>query len=69
MHVRTIAPVKAGEELTVAYINLYDPRGTRQAQLQASKFFLCACPRCKEPLAQSTDLFLEVPPCTVGFQP
>ena len=69
MHVRTIAPVKAGEELTVAYINLYDPRGTRQAQLQASKFFLCACPRCKEPLAQSTDLFLEVPYCTVGFQP
>ena len=60
MHVRTISPVKAGEELTVAYINLYDPRGTRRTQLQAGKFFACACLRCREPLADSADRFLEV---------
>ena len=60
MHVRTIAPIKAGEELTVAYINLYDPRATRRGQLQAGKFFACSCIRCKEPLADSTDRFLEV---------
>jgi len=44
--VRTIAPIKAGEEVTIAYVELYAPRDVRRQQLQAKKGFHCECRRC-----------------------
>jgi hypothetical protein len=44
--VRTIRPIAAGEEITVPYIDLLQPRRDRMAELLASKHFLCACERC-----------------------
>jgi hypothetical protein len=44
--VRTIRPIATGEEITVPYIDLLQPRRDRMAELLASKHFLCACERC-----------------------
>ena len=64
MEVRACVPIRAGEELVVSYLGTcsLEPRHVRQAQLLASKFFACACSRCKEPLDTSTDRFLQVLP-------
>lgn len=45
------------------YINLYEPRRTRAAQLKESKHFTCACARCVGPLAAARDRHLEAVPC------
>ena len=60
MRVRTVRDMRAGTQLTVGYVNLMEPRAVRHRQLAESKHFLCACERCSEPLAESTDRFLEV---------
>jgi hypothetical protein len=49
--------------LQVPYINLYEPRRTRAAQLAESKHFICACARCVGPLASARDRHLEAVPC------
>eukprot|EP00897_Mesotaenium_endlicherianum_P008832 jgi/Mesen1/7978/ME000425S07183 len=59
MYVRATQNVPAGTELCLPYINLYEPRYVRQQQLQATKYFDCACERCSEPLAASLDRFVE----------
>jgi len=56
--VRALMDIRAGAELTVQYVNLMEPRAVRQ-QLLAERYFACACERCSEPLATSTDRFLE----------
>lgn len=60
MHVRAVVDIRAGEELTVHYVSLFEPRGMRQQQLLDGKFFSCRCARCVEPIARSADRFLEV---------
>ncbi|KAK9835062.1 hypothetical protein WJX81_008045 [Elliptochloris bilobata] len=60
MHVR---PIPAGAQLTVAYVNLLEPRAVRRAELAATKHFTCACERCCEPLETSADRLLEAVPC------
>ena len=60
MQVRAIRPVAAGEQLTVAYINLMEPRSIRARLLMESKHFSCACERCSAPLETHPDRFLEV---------
>lgn len=52
--------IKAGEQLTVSYTNITEPRKIRAAELRATKHFVCACERCTEPLATSIDAMLEV---------
>ena len=51
--------IKAGEQLTVSYTNITEPRKIRAAELRATKHFVCACERCMEPLAASVDASLE----------
>ena len=67
--------VPEGGELSVQYVNLLEPRAVRRAQLAETKFFDCACPRCREPLPRATDRFLEahtpfptLPPCLLRAQ-
>jgi len=62
MQVRALRNVREGEELCVAYINLTEDRATRQRELLEGKHFVCACQRCSQPLVESNDRFLEVPP-------
>lgn len=59
MEVRAVEHIRKGQELTVQYINLLEPRAVRARQLAETKFFTCACTRCAAPLATSTDRFLE----------
>ena len=40
--------IKAGEQLTVSYTNITEPRKIRAAELRATKHFVCACERCTE---------------------
>lgn len=51
--------IKAGEQLTVSYTNVTEPRKIRAAELRTTKHFVCACERCTEPLATSVDAELE----------
>lgn len=60
MQVRAIRPVAAGEQLTVAYINLMEPRSIRARLLMETKHFACACERCSASLETHADRFLEV---------
>ena len=57
---RAVVPVEEGEALTVAYINLFEPRKVRAQFLATTKHFTCACKRCSAPLASNPDRFLEV---------
>jgi hypothetical protein len=59
MRVHAVRAVPAGGQLTVAYVNLLEPRRVRAAELAATKHFTCACERCCEPLAGSSDRLLE----------
>jgi hypothetical protein len=43
---RTVAPVAAGEQLTVAYVDVGLPTHLRRAALRAGYFFECGCPAC-----------------------
>jgi hypothetical protein len=60
LHVRAIVDVPKGTPLTVAYTGLTEPRAHRQAALEAERHTTCACPRCTQPMADSTDKWLEV---------
>ncbi|BDA42915.1 probable histone-lysine N-methyltransferase Smyd1 at C-terminar half [Coccomyxa sp. Obi] len=66
MQVRAIRPVAAGEQLTVAYINLMEPRSIRARLLMETKHFACACERCSAPLETHPDRFLEAVRCTAS---
>jgi hypothetical protein len=43
---RTVAPVAAGEQLTISYVDVGLPTHLRRAALRESYFFECACPAC-----------------------
>jgi len=45
--IRAVRPIAADEELLVTYVDLYQDRRSRRAQLQATKHFWCACERCE----------------------
>ncbi|CAM9587566.1 unnamed protein product, partial [Phaeothamnion confervicola] len=49
MEVRVLRPVAAGEELTVAYIDLLQSTADRQRELLQSRHFECRCARCLQP--------------------
>ncbi|KAI9093817.1 hypothetical protein DFS34DRAFT_630444 [Phlyctochytrium arcticum] len=56
---RTIKQVKAGEELLVSHIELFQPRSTRRQELMTTKQIKCDCTRCRIPLRKSVDRFLD----------
>ena len=43
---RSLAPIEADGELTIAYIDTTQPTATRKSELQARYFFSCICPSC-----------------------
>jgi|LauGreDrversion2_3_1035106.scaffolds.fasta_scaffold18437_1 hypothetical protein len=53
--VRAIQDIQPGEEVTIAYTELYCPRILRRAQLQAKKRFLCECARCQLPASDALE--------------
>ncbi|RHY73301.1 hypothetical protein DYB38_013006 [Aphanomyces astaci] len=48
MVVRTTAFIPHGDEITVPYIDVHQPRHARQRQLKETKHFDCRCDRCNE---------------------
>ncbi|KAI0063076.1 SET domain-containing protein [Artomyces pyxidatus] len=47
--VRANRPIKKGEEVTIAYTNIYQPYDERQRSLKTSWRFSCACVVCSQP--------------------
>ena len=54
MRVRTITPIKEGEELTVTYLPELDCLTDRQARTRLAYGFKCNCVRCTEELRDDT---------------
>ncbi|XP_065830200.1 histone-lysine N-methyltransferase SMYD3-like isoform X2 [Oscarella lobularis] len=46
MQVRAVRPIKAGEEVTISYISVFQPIESRRDALQEQYSFLCTCPGC-----------------------
>mmetsp|Transcript_22212 Transcript_22212/g.28753 ORF Transcript_22212/g.28753 Transcript_22212/m.28753 type:complete len:691 (+) Transcript_22212:21-2093(+) len=61
MAVRALAPIAAGEEITLHYIDLLQARADRQRELQVTRYFTCTCERCETPVDQ--DLLLQAICC------
>ena len=64
MQVRVISAVKAGDELSVHYCDLYDSREERQRQLLREKGFVCRCERCSADVRHSVDRVVAGVYCT-----
>jgi len=45
---RALVPVKAGEELNIAYIKVSDKTKARRKALQSHYNFMCTCSRCSK---------------------
>ncbi|KAJ3155283.1 hypothetical protein HDU86_004373 [Geranomyces michiganensis] len=56
---RVIKPLKAGEELLVSHIELFQTRAIRKQELMTTKQIKCECTRCRTPLRKSADRFLD----------
>lgn len=66
MATAAVEDIREGEELTVAYIDLYTQRAARRAATLQTKGFECRCRRCEEPLSQSLDRQLQGALCRCG---
>ena len=66
MCVRATRAISSGEELTYCYIDAYQTRQQRQADLKASKFFACKCTRCRKDMRKSIDRFMDGVLCERG---
>ncbi|KAK9850287.1 hypothetical protein WJX84_011593, partial [Apatococcus fuscideae] len=69
IQIRAMTDIAAGEQLTVSYTNLMEPRARRQADLLRSKHFACTCLRCRQPLPESPDRLLEGVNCSSASCP
>ena len=49
MSVRTLSPLRPGDELTVAYVDVLESRDIRREELLRGKYFSCECTRCSTP--------------------
>ena len=56
MEIRTLVPVAPGDELTVSYMDLFQPTAARRKELEATKHFLCGCVRCTASVADGAML-------------
>ncbi|KAI8821051.1 uncharacterized protein EV422DRAFT_484195, partial [Fimicolochytrium jonesii] len=56
---RAMKPLRAGEELYVSHIELYQNRSVRRQELMTTKQIKCDCVRCRAPLRKSVDRYLE----------
>lgn len=64
MYTRAMREIKEGEEVTLSYIDLYQPRSQRIDMLQRTKYFTCQCERCTENMEGSIDALIEGWFCT-----
>ncbi|KAJ2083736.1 hypothetical protein H4R24_000599 [Coemansia sp. RSA 988] len=64
LYVRTLADVPAESELTITYVELYQPREQRRRDLLLTRHFWCKCRRCSTPLSQSVDRFMDGIQCS-----
>ena len=62
-----IRDVKKGEQLTVSYVNMTEPRMIRTVELLATKHYICHCERCTEPIEGTPYMMLEVHPRKHSF--
>ena len=46
LNVRAVQDIEQGQPVCYAYIDPYQPRRTRRAQLRDAYFFDCLCPQC-----------------------
>lgn len=73
--IRAVRDIKEGEELTISYINMYQPRPARRQELLSTKYFYCECPRCSSKKGSKTWLAdlkidgLKCPACGGLFAP
>ncbi|KAJ3047417.1 hypothetical protein HK097_011549 [Rhizophlyctis rosea] len=56
---RTSRPIKAGEELFVSHVELFQSRDIRKGELKVTKHITCHCSRCDVPMRKSVDRFLD----------
>ncbi|KAJ1933396.1 hypothetical protein GGF37_006744, partial [Kickxella alabastrina] len=64
MYVRTMTDVAADADLTISYVELYQPREQRRRDLLLARHFWCKCRRCSTLLSQSVDRFMDGIQCT-----
>ncbi|KAJ2779732.1 hypothetical protein H4R18_003835 [Coemansia javaensis] len=65
LFVRTLRDVPADAELTVSYVELYQPREQRRRELLLTRHFWCKCRRCSTALSQSVDRVMDGIQCAV----
>ncbi|KAH9873928.1 hypothetical protein IAQ61_004555 [Plenodomus lingam] len=46
--IRTLRPIKKGEEVYISYIDTTNPFSRRQSELKARWFFVCKCTKCQK---------------------
>eukprot|EP00049_Salpingoeca_infusionum_P005855 m.97893 g.97893 ORF g.97893 m.97893 type:complete len:582 (+) comp13113_c1_seq2:2686-4431(+) len=61
--VRALRPIAAGDEVTVSYVDLLQPRAQRRAELMQTKEFTCHCLRCDVPDAFAGERTFETALC------
>nr|CCA22894.1 conserved hypothetical protein [Albugo laibachii Nc14] len=59
--IHTIETIHSGQELTISYVDIFDPTTIRKKRLRSSYFFDCTCQRCT---SSQEDAFLEGFLCT-----
>ncbi|KAJ1950448.1 hypothetical protein FBU59_000677, partial [Linderina macrospora] len=59
LYIRTLTDVAANTDLTVSYVEVYQPREQRRRDLLLTRHFWCKCRRCSTLLSQSVDRFMD----------
>lgn len=62
LSVRALKALKAGEEVSISYIDSSAPYGVRQAELKDQYFFTCHCEKCELGTKAPQDAFLNAGP-------
>ncbi|KAJ2159200.1 hypothetical protein GGF46_003209 [Coemansia sp. RSA 552] len=61
---RTLADVPKGGDLSISYVELYQPREQRRRDLLLTRHFWCKCKRCSMALSQSVDRLMDGIQCS-----
>ncbi|KAJ2420029.1 hypothetical protein GGF41_004412 [Coemansia sp. RSA 2531] len=64
LFIRTMTDVQANTELTIPYVELYQPREQRRRDLLMTRHFWCKCRRCSTLLSNSVDRLMDGIQCT-----
>ncbi|KAJ2331237.1 hypothetical protein GGI00_003345, partial [Coemansia sp. RSA 2681] len=64
LFIRTLTEVPANTELTIPYVELYQPREQRRRDLLMTRHFWCKCRRCSTLLSHSVDRLMDGIQCS-----